>query len=133
MNEVIDVTQKPSMPARIFHGVMSGISSALGALITRDFWLDLGARVIREMINAFMKTLGAKFLTYGSSREDPDVKRAAAAANNTGGNSAFSSASSYPATTRYGSDPTYRGNYGGSSFPSSTPTAPRTETKFPGW
>lgn len=138
MNEVFNVTAKAvtpvvtqaSLPARIYRGLKSGITSALGALVTRDFWMDLGARVIKEMINAFMKTLGSKFLTYGSSREDPEVKRAAQAAS-TGGSSAFSSSQSQSGyNSRFGNE-SYRSGYG--NYPSVMTPAPRNEEKFPGF
>jgi hypothetical protein len=121
-------TQKPSLPRRIIGGIKSGISNALGQLASREFWLDLGARVVKEMINAFMKTLGAKFLNFGVSREDQDIKRSAQAATQSGGNAAFSNnyytgAPKYPETAR--SD--YASRY--------TPQVPaiRPDTKFPGF
>ena len=137
MNEVIDVTKRPPLPVRFVKGLLRSISNALGQLVTRDFWLDLGARVIREMINAFTKTLGAKFLNFGISREDPEVKRSAQAAQQTGGASAFSSPT-YNGGPSYGGSRYPSGSYGSDynrNYPATVPavTPPRTDAKFPGF
>ena len=135
MNGIIDVTEKRSLPVRIYTGFKTGVCNALGQLASRDFWLDLGAKVIREMINAFMKTLGAKFLTMAVSREDPEIKRAAAATvqQNGGGSSAFSNpaAPTYNGSSGYGSASGYRNDY--NRYPPAPVPAPRTDAKFPGF
>jgi len=141
MNEIIEMDVKPILPVRICRAIKSGVCNALGALASRDFWLDLGAKVIREMINAFMKTLGAKFLTLAVSREDPEVKRAAAASqlNNSpafSSSPAFGSAPSYPSAPRYGTTPSgMSGGYnnGYNSYPPAPAPQPRTDIKFPGF
>ena len=83
-------TAKVFLPVRIFRGIRKGIGHALGQLATRSFWKKLISAAITEMVAAFMKTLGGKFLTYGITREDPETKKAAQGVNSTTANAAFS-------------------------------------------
>jgi len=64
-------------PMRFLSACGRGLKAAFGPLITKDFWIKVFALCAREMIAAFMKTLGGKLMSYGMSREDPEVKRAA--------------------------------------------------------
>ena len=80
--------KKIILPARVWYGIVNivkgGLSSfkrSLGQLATKAFWTSLIAMIVKEMIAAFMKTLGGKFLTYGVSREDPEIKKAAQSAS----------------------------------------------------
>lgn len=78
------------LPVRIFRGFCSGVRDILGQLTQREFWIKLIQTCAKEMVSAFLKTLGGKFLSYGIQREDPEVKRAAQAANTGTGSTAFS-------------------------------------------
>ena len=65
-------------PVRMMRACWDGVKSALGPLITKDFWVRVMALCAKEMVATFMKTLGGKFMSYGSSREDPEIKKATA-------------------------------------------------------
>jgi len=104
MSEEALVEVKPMWPVRVMRSVSSGIRSAMGQLATQLFWTKLGKLIVTEMINAFMKTLGAKFMTLGASREDPDVKKMVNTVSQSGGSNAFSSQSYTPAR----SEPAYQ-------------------------
>ena len=90
------VEVKPMWPVKVMRSVSRGIRSAMGQLATQLFWTKLGKLIVTEMINAFMKTLGAKFVTFGASREDQDVKKMINTVVQGGGSSAFSSPSYTP-------------------------------------
>jgi len=119
--------KKPSLPRRIIEGIKSGISNALGQLASREFWLDLAARVIKEMINAFTKTLGTKFLSFSIGREDQEVKRATQAASQSGGNAAFGN-NYYTGSPRFQQE-SARADYA-SRYTPQVPVV-RPDTKFP--
>jgi hypothetical protein len=63
-----------NLPARLWHGLAEWVRTALGNMAAGEFWLKLFETIVKQMVNAFLITLGGKLLTYGVSREDPDVK-----------------------------------------------------------
>lgn len=127
-NEIV-VEPKPMLPVRIWRGFTAGISEILGQLTTKEFWVKLAKVCAKEMVSAFLKTLGGKFLSYGISREDPDVKKAVNTASSSAASTAFGSGgytprAEYPRASEYGSS-TYR------SYP--VPVATQPEANFPGF
>lgn len=63
-----------ALPVKIWQGLAEWVRIAFGKMATGEFWLKLLETIITQMVNAFMITLGGKLLTYGVSREDPEVK-----------------------------------------------------------
>lgn len=66
-----------SLPARVWQGIAEWVKTAFGQMATGEFWLKLLETIVKQMVNAFMITLGGKLLTYGVNREDPEVKKTA--------------------------------------------------------
>ena len=126
-NDVL-VPPKPLLPVRIWNGFKAGVSDILGQLTTKEFWVKLAKVCAKEMVSAFLKTLGGKFLSYGISREDPEVKKAVNTAQSTGAAAAFNGGynarTDYPRSSEYGSS-AYR------SYPA--PVSPQPDGNFPGF
>ena len=122
------VEPKPLLPVRIWRGFKLGVADILGQLTTKDFWVKLATVCAREMVSAFLKTLGGKFLSYGISREDPEVKKTVNTAQTTGAAAAFNGGynarAEYPRSSEYGSS-SYR------SYP--VPVSPAPDGNFPGF
>lgn len=93
-----------------------GFLYALGQLATKSFWKKLVAAAVKEMVGAFMKTLGGKFMTYGIGQEDPEIKKTARTMEGTTASAAFSGG--YQPRTSYNGFG-YQSNHqsSGSSFP----------------
>jgi len=127
-NNGIVADPKPLLPVRIWRGFKAGVADILGQLTTKDFWIKLVKVCAKEMVAAFLKTLGGRFLSYGISREDPDVKKAVNTATNTAASAAFNGGyparPEYPRSADYGS-PSYR------SYP--VPVATPPDGNFPGF
>jgi len=66
-----------ALPLKLWQGIVEWAKTALGQMATGEFWLKLFETIVKQMVNAFMITLGGKLLTYGVDREDPTVKRTA--------------------------------------------------------
>lgn len=66
-----------SLPARVWRGIAEWVKTAFGQMATGEFWVKLLETIVKQMVNAFMITLGGKLLTYGVNREDPEVKKTA--------------------------------------------------------
>jgi hypothetical protein len=66
-----------ALPLKLWQGIVEWAKTALGQMATGEFWLKLFETIVKQMVNAFMITLGGKLLTYGVDREDPAVKRTA--------------------------------------------------------
>lgn len=124
------VKSKPVLPVRIWQGMCVGIKEVLGQLTRKDFWVNLLQVCAKEMVSAFLKTLGGKFLTYGLQREDPEIKKAAQTMTSTGSSSAFSSGYTPRAEyTRSGGGEFGRPDY--RNYPVPVPTS--SEQNFPGF
>jgi len=63
------------MPAKVWDSIIAWVRTALGQMATVEFWIKLLETIVTQMANAFMITLGGRILTYGVSREDPEVKK----------------------------------------------------------
>jgi len=63
------------LPLKVWQGIVDWVSTALGQMATGEFWIKLFETIVKQMVNAFMITLGGKLLTYGVNREDPEVKK----------------------------------------------------------
>lgn len=124
------VESKPFLPVRIWRGFCSGVRDILGQLTRKDFWVNLIQLCAKEMVSAFLKTLGGKFLTYGISREDPEVKKAAQTVTGTGSSSAFSGGYTPRSDYHRGGGDYGRPDYRSYPVPVST-SAP--EQNFPGF
>jgi len=127
-NDVVADGHKPLLPVRIWRGFKAGVTDILGQLTTKDFWVKLAKVCAKEMVAAFLKTLGGKFLSYGISREDPEVKKTVQTSASGNGSAAFNGGytarTDYPRGSEYGS-PSYR------SYPVPVPSQP--EANFPGF
>jgi hypothetical protein len=121
---------KVILPVRIWKGLCVGVKDILGQLMTTDFWVKLFKICAKEMVSAFLKTLGGKFLTYGISREDPEVKKAAQTVTAGSGGAAFSSGYTPRSEFNRGGG----GEFGSQSYrqyPVPVPNTP--EQNFPGF
>lgn len=134
MTQEAPVEVKPMWAVKVFRGITGGIRNALGQLATKLFWTKLSEIIVKEMINAFVKTLGAKLLTYGTSREDPEIKRTAQTVTQGTGSSAFSGSTGYSRPESSFSRPDYaqpaytRPDYRSYPVPVATP-----DNSFPGF
>ena len=95
--------------------IKKGFLFALGQLATKSFWRTLVASAIKEMIGAFMKTLGGKFMTYGISQEDPETKKTSRTMEGTTASAAFSGG--YQPRTSYNGFGYHSSSSSGNSFP----------------
>lgn len=123
-------TVKVILPVRIWKGLCTGVRDILGQLMTTDFWVKLFQVCAREMVSAFLKTLGGKFLTYGISREDPEVKKASQTAATGSGGAAFTGGYTPRSEFARGGG----GEFGSQSYrqyPVPVPSTP--EQNFPGF
>lgn len=127
---------KPVWPMRVMTSVVGGVRCALGQLATKLFWTKLSEIIVREMVNAFLKTLGTKLLTYGTSREDPEIKKTAQTIAQGTGNAAFSSGGYTRPEPNYSTRPDYsqpgygRSDYRNYPVPVATPVP---DNSFPGF
>lgn len=64
-----------SVPAKVWHAFVEWIRMALGRMATAEFWVELCEKILTQMWNAFVITLGGRIASYGVSREDPEIKK----------------------------------------------------------
>lgn len=100
---------------KLLVGIKKGFLYALGQLATKAFWKTLVAAAIKEMVGAFMKTLGGKFMTYGISQEDPEIKKTSRTMEGTTASAAFSGG--YQPRTSYNGFGYNSSSSSGNSFP----------------
>jgi hypothetical protein len=119
-----------SLPAKFWRGLVAWVEKAFGSLATKEFWIKLLETIVKQMVNAFMITLGGRLLTYGVAREDPEVKKNASMYGggqaNTAAQAAFSGNAVRPDyASQYVNKPEFRGY----AAPAQTPL----EKSFPGF
>lgn len=121
---------KVSLSVRVWNGLCTGVRDILGQLMTSDFWIKLFQMCAKEMVSAFLKTLGGKFLSYGLSRENQELKKTTQSINTSGAGAAFSNG--YTPRTEYNRGG--GGEFGSAayrSYPVPVPNQP--EQNFPGF
>lgn len=96
-------SSSPNLPARMVNSLATGVKAVFGQMATKKFWLDMASLAVKQMVNAFLITLGGKLLTYGTSREDPEVRKTANIYGGGGVNTAASAFSGSPVRQDYAS------------------------------
>jgi len=131
LETTVDVMRlaKPALIIRGAKALIRGIKSAFGQLATTKFWMDLGGLVVQTMINAFILTIGGRFVSYGRSRQTADTAQSAS----TPASSAFSQ-QGYAPRTEFGPRVDYNPRTDYRNYAPSQPTSAQGGmSPFPGF
>lgn len=119
---------KPMILVRGIKAIIRGIKSAFGGLATGAFWLDLSRLVVKTMVNAFVLTIGGKFVSYVRSQEAADGRQTAQTPASSAFSQGYTPTSGHAPRNDYSSRTDYRGSYAPSQ-----PVSPAAAVPFPGW
>jgi hypothetical protein len=116
-----------SLPARFWNCLVEWVEKAFGNMATREFWVKLLETIVKQMVNAFAITLGGRLMTYGVSREDPEVKKTATMY--TGGQTTAAASAAFNGNSVR---PDYANQYAnGRSYSAPAPSQTPLERSFP--